>query len=94
MTEKFKFPKSVSFNKKNPTDQAILKHVARRNFSGYVKKLILADMSQKGIVVADSQPTKAETASDKMARMKEKLKSKSSDRSKNQSDSSSDTYAD
>ena len=93
MTEKFKFPKSVSFNKKNPTDQAILKHVARRNFSGYVKKLILADMSQKGIV-ADSQPSKAESASDKMARMKEKLKSKSSDRSKDKSDSSSDTYAD
>jgi hypothetical protein len=39
-----KFAKSVSFNEKNETDKAILKHVARRNFSGYVKKLILEDM--------------------------------------------------
>lgn len=41
-----KFPKSVSFNQKNAADQAILKHVRKRNFSGYVKKLILADMAQ------------------------------------------------
>jgi predicted transglutaminase-like protease len=42
-----KFAKSVSFNEKNETDKAILKHVARRNFSGYVKKLILEDMKVK-----------------------------------------------
>jgi hypothetical protein len=42
-----KFAKSVSFNEKNETDLAILKHVARRNFSGYVKKLILDDMKRK-----------------------------------------------
>ena len=39
-----KFPKSVSFNTKNENDRAILEYVKRRNFSGYVKKLILADM--------------------------------------------------
>jgi hypothetical protein len=42
-----KFAKSVSFNEKNEIDKAILKHVARRNFSGYVKKLILEDMKAK-----------------------------------------------
>jgi hypothetical protein len=42
-----KFAKSVSFNEKNETDKAILKHVARRNFSGYVKKLILEDMKNR-----------------------------------------------
>jgi hypothetical protein len=42
-----KFAKSVSFNEKNETDLAILKHVARRNFSGYVKKLITEDMKRK-----------------------------------------------
>ena len=46
-----KFPKSVSFNLKNASDVAILKHVKKRNFSGYVKKLILADMKEKGVVI-------------------------------------------
>lgn len=46
---KNKFPKSVSFNLKNKSDQSILEHVKKRNFSGYVKKLILADM-EKGHV--------------------------------------------
>lgn len=39
--------KSVSFNKVNKQDDAILRHVKRLNFSGYVKKLILADMETK-----------------------------------------------
>lgn len=39
--------KSISFNVKNEDDRAILKHVSRRNFSGYVKKLILTDMRRK-----------------------------------------------
>lgn len=41
---KSKFPKSVSFNLKNPNDLRILEHVKRRNFSGYVKNLILHDI--------------------------------------------------
>lgn len=90
MAEKSKFPKSVSFNKKNASDQAILKHVARRNFSGYVKKLILADMSHKGIEV-DVVKEKAETASDKMARMKDALKRKSADSVNEKADRSTDT---
>ena len=45
-----KFPKSVSFNLKNASDVAILNYVKKRNFSGYVKKLILADMKEKGVI--------------------------------------------
>lgn len=48
---KNKFPRSVSFNTNNAVDQAILDFVKRRNFSGYVKQLILADMKTKGIEI-------------------------------------------
>jgi hypothetical protein len=44
---KMKFIKSVSFNLKNEEDILINKHIARRNFSGYVKKLILQDITSK-----------------------------------------------
>jgi hypothetical protein len=37
--------KSVSFNITNEKDAAMLKHFKRRNFSGYVKKLIWNDMA-------------------------------------------------
>lgn len=47
MTEKNRFSKPVAFNKRNEEDQKILKHVSRRNFSGYVKKLILEDIKRK-----------------------------------------------
>lgn len=47
---KNRFSKPVAFNHTNPKDQLILQHVKRRNFSGYVKKLILEDMkAKKGI---------------------------------------------
>ncbi|PGA76471.1 hypothetical protein COL87_01235 [Bacillus pseudomycoides] len=45
--EKYKFSKPVAFNKKNEKDKIILNHVKRRNFSGYVKKLILEDIKLK-----------------------------------------------
>jgi hypothetical protein len=47
MAQKNRFSKPVAFNKNNPDDQKILKHVSRRNFSGYVKKLILNDIRQR-----------------------------------------------
>ena len=40
-----KFSKPVAFNEKNERDRLILKHVKRRNFSGYVKKLLWEAMS-------------------------------------------------
>lgn len=36
--------KPVSFNKTKEEDRKMLKHLEKRNFSGYVKKLVLADM--------------------------------------------------
>lgn len=42
-----KFAKPVAFNEKNEKDRLMLKHVKRRNFSGYVKKLIWEDMNLK-----------------------------------------------
>lgn len=39
--------KSVSFNIANADDETILKAIKRRNFSGYVKALILQDLALK-----------------------------------------------
>ena len=39
--------KSVSFNDKNEKDKQMLKHISRRNFSGYVKKLIEQDIKTR-----------------------------------------------
>lgn len=47
MAEKNRFSKPVAFNNKNEVDKKILKHVSRRNFSGYVKKLILEDIKAR-----------------------------------------------
>lgn len=44
-----KIIKSVSFNITVTEDKSMLKHFSRKNFSGYVKKLIAADMKEKGI---------------------------------------------
>ena len=55
-----KLVKSVAFNRSNLADQQILKFVARRNFSGYVKKLIIADMINRGIEVISKSRKKAE----------------------------------
>ena len=68
---KNKFPKSVSFNLKNTTDLAILKHVKKRNFSGYVKKLILEDMRKNNIQLADT-PAEQPVLS-KMEQLQQKL---------------------
>ncbi|MGM2815388.1 hypothetical protein ACS2Q8_26000 [Bacillus cereus group sp. Bce007] len=40
-----KFSKPVAFNEKNEKDRLMLQHVKRRNFSGYVKRLIWEAMS-------------------------------------------------
>lgn len=71
--------KSVSFNIKVPTDADMLKYVKRRNFSGYVKKLILADMKKNAAngnqveeVIEAPTPIvkKTETAAERLDRMK------------------------
>lgn len=83
---KNKFPKSVSFNIKNANDKRILNHVKRRNFSGYVKKLILADMAQKGVEI----PVEEETAMSKIERLRVELSSRT-DNVENNTDSGSDS---
>ncbi|PGA17862.1 MULTISPECIES: hypothetical protein [Bacillus cereus group] len=45
--ERSKFSKPVAFNKKNEKDRIMLQHVKRKNFSGYVKKLIWNDIPDK-----------------------------------------------
>lgn len=51
--------KPVSFNTKKEDDAKILKHIGRRNFSGYVKKLIQADMQKKEAAKKGGQPVKS-----------------------------------
>lgn len=66
-----KFSKPVAFNEKNEKDRLILKHVKRRNFSGYVKKLLWEAMSiekiEKANVEQSEQPNmgKAEIKEEK-----------------------------
>lgn len=85
---KNKFPKSVSFNLKNPTDQAILKHVKKRNFSGYVKKLILEDMRINNVQIIQV-PQSAPSTLSKLEQLQRKMES-----SKNKINSSSNHNAD
>lgn len=85
---KNKFPKSVSFNLNNVNDQLILKHVKKRNFSGYVKRLILEDMAQKGKGI--EAPVSQETTPSKLDRLRNELKSRTNNIN-NHADSSADT---
>ena len=61
MAEKNRFSKPVAFNNKNESDQKILKYVKKKNFSGYVKKLILEDIKRKEL--QKQQPFKSENGS-------------------------------
>jgi hypothetical protein len=58
-----KIIKSVSFNVTNSEDEIMLKAIKKRNFSGYVKKLIMADIEAKRMakaveakMVSESEP--------------------------------------
>ncbi|WP_106494841.1 hypothetical protein [Lentibacillus sp. Marseille-P4043] len=72
-----KIIKSVSFNITNENDKKMLKAIKRRNFSGYVKKLLLADIDKKEKRQSDeSEGAKKEgelTASEKMEVIRDKL---------------------
>lgn len=43
MSKENKVVKSVAFNKKNPEEKQLLDSVKRKNFSKYIKKLMLED---------------------------------------------------
>jgi hypothetical protein len=69
--------KSVSFNLTVSDDAEMLKHVKRRNFSGYVKKLILQDLRKDIIDVPEETVNiaitpKKETSQEKLERLKER----------------------
>lgn len=83
MPEKNRFSKPVAFNHKNQKDQEILNHVKRRNFSGYVKKLILADIQRgKGNLSVEPEPIQdfkndvPKTMAEKLEDLKKKASNK------------------
>ena len=67
--KKNRFSKPVAFNSNQKIDQQILEHVKKRNFSGYVKKLILADMTKNNV----NEPIQ-ETNKSKLEQLQEKLR--------------------
>ncbi|MFK4417123.1 hypothetical protein ABH961_005712 [Bacillus sp. RC251] len=77
-----KFSKPVAFNEKNEKDRLMLQHVKRRNFSGYVKKLIWEAMSlaevEKETTEQSEQPKteKTEIKTEKIVTSTPSLKSK------------------
>lgn len=48
--------KSVSFSETNPDDRKMLKYIKRRNFSGYMKKLLMADIEAREQEATQSDP--------------------------------------
>ena len=50
-----KFTKSIAFNRTSPKDMAIIEYTKKKNFSGYVKRLIMADMKQQGIQIPSTR---------------------------------------
>jgi len=89
LKERHKFPKPVAFNTHNAIDRAMLEFVKKRNFSGYVKKLIIADMKTKGIEIPNGkQATNNSKTESKLERLQRELANK---RVNNDSGSNSDT---
>lgn len=86
MKERHKFPKPVAFNTNNAIDRAMLEFVKKRNFSGYVKKLIIADMKTKGFEIPTGK--QAPVNESKFERLRRELANK---RVNDDSSSNSDT---
>ncbi|MED5050680.1 hypothetical protein P9850_02190 [Anoxybacillus rupiensis] len=51
--------KAVSFNLDNKEEQLAWKYASKKNFSGYVKKLIIDDMKRKAAEKIKEQPKAA-----------------------------------
>jgi hypothetical protein len=72
-----KVVKPVSFNITKPDDAEMLEHVKRRNFSGYVKKLILQDMrAARGAQTENLKPAEVLTPAQRLEQAKAKLAGK------------------
>ena len=67
-----KFTKSIAFNRASPKDMAIIEYTKKKNFSGYVKRLILAEMKQQGIQIP-SKKEKTPTAASRLELLKQQL---------------------
>ena len=73
-----KIIKSVSFNVTNEDDKKMLKHLKKRNFSGYVKKLIMKEIelkNEKEVRQSESEPSvwkeeKKLTAAERLEQLK------------------------
>lgn len=86
-----KFSKPVAFNKSKAIDVAILEYVKKRNFSGYVKKLIIADMKNNGICIPSTNaPIKQNVDNGKQSKLdllKQQLAKRIDDNSQRNSNS-------
>jgi hypothetical protein len=72
-----KVVKPVSFNITKPDDAKMLDHVKRRNFSGYVKKLIWQDINGTEAAKAEIlKPAEALTTAQRLEQAKAKLAGK------------------
>jgi hypothetical protein len=75
-----RFSRPVAFNKKNERDQKRLKHIGRKAFSTYVKKLIDEDMMktesapkfEKKNTSPQIYPEKSLTAAEKLEQLKKR----------------------
>jgi hypothetical protein len=65
--------KSVSFNTVNAEDDFMLKTIKRRNFSGYVKKLIMEDLKAKAAEKGQEIELKPKQEDNKPLSAKERL---------------------
>jgi hypothetical protein len=59
MSGKNRFSKPVAFNHTMVEDKMILAHVEGRNFSGYVKQLIMEDIRKGKAAAAQNRPSQA-----------------------------------
>lgn len=69
--------KPVSFNITKPDDAKMLEHLKRRNFSGYVKKLIWQDIKaqeeKKAEIAPVSKPSEVLTPAQRLEQAKNQI---------------------
>jgi hypothetical protein len=76
--------KSISLNDKNVEEKEMIKHLGRKNFSKYVKRLIREDMKKKAAEKNDATPvesvkplkSKTLTAKERLEQMKNRSEKK------------------
>lgn len=91
-----RYSRPVAFNSNNPVDRMIEDYVKNKNFSGTCKRLIVAEMREKGIDVPrrrktprNAESVQPKTTTDKFAELNERLKDI---KNKTNSSADSETY--